>query len=176
VHHIWTNATDYWAYFMDDGDRRTWIGLLEQVADNNAWTVLAFCQMTTHVHALVDVPDSTLPRGMQYLNREYSKRFNRRHDRSGHFVRKRFGSRRITSGRDLVGAYAYVVLNPVNEGMCPRAEDWRWSSYAATLGLTNDFGFVDAHLVLAELGGAVEALRSLVTARSPLATETAVSR
>ncbi len=83
MHHIWTNATDNWAYFMDDGDRRTWIGLLEQVADNYGWTVLAFCQMTTHVHAIVAVPDTTLPRGMQYLNREYSKRFNRRHDRPG---------------------------------------------------------------------------------------------
>ena len=139
------------------------------------WTVLAFCQMTTHVHAIVDVPDTSLPRGMQYLNREYSRRFNARHDRFGHFVRKRFGSRRITSGRDLAGVYAYVVLNPVSEGMCPRAEDWRWSSYATTLGLTNDFGFADAHLVLAELGGALEALRALVTARSPLPAESAMS-
>jgi putative transposase len=175
VHHIWTNATDHWAYFMDEGDRRMWIRLLEQVADDCGWTVLAFCQMTTHVHAIVDVPDTTLPRGMQYLNREYSRRFNARHDRSGQFVRRRFGSRRITSGRDLVGAYAYVVLNPVTEGMCPRAEDWRWSSYAATLGLTDDFGFVDARLVLAELGEAVDALRSLVAARAPLIAEAVVS-
>jgi REP-associated tyrosine transposase len=175
VHHIWTNATDHWAYFVDEGDRRMWIRLLEQVAEDCGWTVLAFCQMTTHVHAIVDVPDTTLPRGMQYLNREYSKRFNARHDRSGQFVRRRFGSRRITSGRDLVGAYAYVVLNPVTEGMCPRAEDWRWSSYAATLGLTDDFGFVDAHLVLAELGEAADALRSLVAARAPLRAEAVLS-
>jgi REP element-mobilizing transposase RayT len=175
VHHIWTNATDHWAYFMDEGDRRMWIRLLEQVAAACGWTVLAFCQMTTHVHVIVDVPDTTLPRGMQYLNREYSKRFNARHDRSGQFVRRRFGSRRITSGRDLVGAYAYVVLNPVTKGMCPRAEDWRWSSYAATLGLTDDFGFVDAHLVLAELGEAVDALRSLVAARAPLIAEAVLS-
>jgi REP-associated tyrosine transposase len=160
---------------MDEVDRRTWIRLLGQVANNHAWRVLAFCQMTTHVHAIVDVPDTTLPHGMQYLNREYSKRFNACHDRAGQFVRKRFGSRRITSGRDLVGAYAYVVLNPVNEGMCPRAEDWRWSSYAATLGLTTDFGFVDAHLVLAELGDAVDALRSLVAARAPRIAGAAVS-
>jgi putative transposase len=131
--------------------------------------------MTTHVHAIVDVPDASLPRGMQYLNREYSKRFNARHNRSGQFVRRRFGSRRITSGRDLVGAYAYVVLNPVNEGMCRRAEDWRWSSYAAALGLTTDFGFVNASMVLAELDDAVDALRSLVTARAPLLAEAAMS-
>ena len=81
----------------------------------------------------------------------------------------------MTSGRDLAGAYAYVVLNPVSEGMCPRAEDWRWSSYATTLGLTNDFGFVNAQLLLAELGGGLDALRALVTARSPLLGDSAMS-
>ncbi len=176
VHHIWTNATGNWAYFIDDHDRLTWTALLKRVADTYGWTVLAFCQMTTHVHLIVEVPDTSLPRGMQFLNREYSKRFNARHDRSGHFVRKRFGSRRITSGSDLAGAYAYVVLNPVTEGMCASAEDWRWSSYAATLGLTSEFGFVDARLVLAELGGAADALRSVVTARAPLIEAAAMSR
>ena len=175
VHHIWTNATGNWAYFMDDADRRAWIGLLKQVADVYGWTVVAFCQMTTHVHAIVVVPDTSLSRGMQYLNREYSKRFNARHDRTGHFVRKRFGSRRVRDGRDLVGTYAYVVLNPVNEGMCPNAEDWRWSSYATTLGLTSDFGFIDAGMVLGELDGAVGGLRSVVTARSPRVAVTAMS-
>ena len=169
------NATGNWAYFVDELDRRAWIDLLERVARAHMWTVLAFCQMTTHVHAIVAVPDASLPQGMQYLNREYSKRFNARHDRSGHFVRKRFGSRRIRSARDLVGVYSYVVLNPVTESMCPRAEDWRWSSYATTLGLTGDFAFVDAYLVLAEAGGTVEALRAVVNARTPLAPETAVS-
>jgi REP-associated tyrosine transposase len=176
LHHIWVNATGNWLYFIDDIDRRAWIRLLEKVVVDHAWTVAVFCQMTTHVHAIVDVPDTSLPRGMQYLNREYSKRFNARHDRSGHFVRRRFGSRRITSGRDLVGAYAYVVLNPVNGGMCPRAEDWRWSSYATTLGLTNDFGFVDARTVIAELDGAMDGLRALVATRAPVAAETAMSR
>jgi putative transposase len=176
LHHIWVNATANWAYFVDEMDRHAWISRLEQVALRHKWTVAAFCQMTTHVHAIVDVPDASLPQGMQYLNREYSKRFNARHDRSGHFVQRRFGSRRITDGRDLLGVYAYVVLNPVNEGMCPRAEDWRWSSYATTLGLTNDFSFVEARIVLAELGGAVDALRALVTARAPLVAEAAMSR
>ncbi len=89
-------------------------------------------------------------------------------------MRRRFGSRRITSGRDLLGTYAYV-LNPVKEGMRPRAEDWRWSSYATTLGLTDDFGFIDARMVIAELDGAVDALRALVAARAPLVAETAMS-
>jgi REP element-mobilizing transposase RayT len=176
LHHIWVNATGNWSYFIDDIDRRRWIELLEHVVSERAWTVPAFCQMTTHVHAIVDVPDDSLSRGMQYLNREYSKRFNARHDRVGRFVRRQFGSRRVADARDLLGAYAYVVLNPVKEGMCPRAEDWRWSSYGTTLGLTKDFDFIDARIVLAELDGSIEALRALVADRAPRMADTAVSR
>ena len=170
------NATGHWAYFVDDADRLAWLRLLERVTAEKGWKVPAFCQMTTHVHAIVDVPDASLPSGMQYLNREYTKRFNARHDRSGHFVRKRFESRRIVGEADLLGTYSYVVLNPVREGVCPRPEDWRWSSYATTLHLTSDFSFVDAQIVLAELGGSIDSLRDVVSARAALLSKPATSR
>ena len=162
---MWVNATGNWAYFLDDVDRMAWIRRLVRTLDRHGWVCLAFCQMTTHVHLVVSVPDSSLPDGMRYLNREYGKDFNVRHERAGYLVRKRYGSRRIEDGRDLLGVYAYVVLNPVREGMCRRAEHWSWSSFATTLGVREDFSFVDASLVLAELGGSTEALRSFVAAR-----------
>ena len=112
------------------------------------------------------MPDLSLPLGMQYLSREYGKRFNLRHGRTGHFVQRRYGSRRIENGRDLLATYAYVVANPVKDGACRRAEDWRWSSYAAALQLTSDYAFVDATLVLAELDGSLDALRAVVSNRA----------
>jgi REP element-mobilizing transposase RayT len=166
IHHVWVNATSHWPYFVDDVDRLTWIRLLIRVSDRHGWRVLAFCQMTTHVHALLEVGNDTLPLGMEYLNREYGKDFNARHGRHGHLVRKRYGSRRVEDRRDLLGAYAYVVLNPVAAGACTRPEDWRWSSYATTIALTNDFPFVNASLVLAETGGLVDQLRAFVDARA----------
>jgi REP-associated tyrosine transposase len=166
LHHVWVNATGNWAYFLGERDRIRWLDLLERVAGRHDWTVVAFCQMTTHVHLILDVPDRSLPLGMQYLSREYSKRFNARHDRVGRFVQRRYSNRRIEDGSDLVGAYAYVVLNPVKEGLCPAPEDWRWSSYATTAGWTADFPFVNAEIVLAELGGRVDALRRVVSARA----------
>jgi REP element-mobilizing transposase RayT len=166
AHHVWVKATGNWSYFVDELDRQRWVQLLERVAGECDWTVLAFCEMTTHVHAVVDVPDASLPLGMQYLSREYGKHFNLRHDRVGHFVQRRYGNRRIENGRDLLGTYAYVVANPVKDGACQRAEDWRWSSYGTALGLTTDFSFVDPTLVLAELDGSLDALRALVANRA----------
>ena len=40
-----------------------------------------------------------------------------------------------------------------------------WSSFATTLGICHEFPFVDASLVLAELGGSTAALRDCVAAR-----------
>jgi len=159
---VWVNATGNWSYYLDEVDRMTWIRRLVHTVERFDWTCLAFCQMKTHVHGLVDVPNASLPDGMRYLNREYSKDFNARHGRAGYFVRKRYGNRRIRGAVDLLGAYSYVVLNPVVEGLCPSPEDWRWSSFATTVGLSNDFPFVDASLVLADLDGSVTALRDLV--------------
>jgi REP-associated tyrosine transposase len=169
VHHIWVNATGNWNYFMDSVDRMQWIRRLLHECQRRQWKVLAFCQMTTHVHALVEIGDESLPLGMEQLNREYSKDFNLRHHRAGHLVRKRYGNRRVDSAHDLLGTFCYVVLNPVKEHLCSRPETWRWSSYATTIGLANDFPFVDASLVLAELGGSVDALRALVSTRARIA-------
>ncbi len=160
------NATGNERYYVNDNDRIGWVRLLTKVLYRFHWKCIAFCQLSTHVHLIVDVPDTSLPLGMKQLNMAYSKGFNARHDRVGQFVRSRYGSRRIVDGRDLVGTYAYVVLNPVLAGLCPRPEDWRWSSYGATMRISGDFPFVDASLAVAEAGGSTEALRKTVDARA----------
>ena len=165
LHHIWVGATGDESYFVDAEDRITWLRHLVATVRLFGWTCVAFCQMTTHVHLIVDVPDQSLPLGMKRLNLRYSKDFNARHNRRGQLIRRRYGSRRITDGRDLVGAYVYVVANPETAGMCDHPANWHWSSYTTTLGLSGDFPFVDASVVIAEAGGTVETLQRVVDSR-----------
>ncbi len=160
-HHVWVNATGSWDYFLDDVDRISWARRLVAIVDRNGWKCVAFSQMSTHVHLLLRVNDMSLPVGMRDLNREYSCDFNLRHARVGAFVRAPFGSRRIEHGKDLLGTYAYVVLNPVAAGLSQRPEEWRWGSYRTTIGLADDFPFVDAGPGIAEAGGLGE-LRRIV--------------
>jgi len=89
---------------------------------------------------------------MHRLNCEYGKDYNARHGRVGALVRERYWSRRIESNADLLGAFAYVALNPVEAGLVDAPEEWRWSSYATTLGMASAFPFVDATLLLSQLG------------------------
>ena len=166
LRHIWVNATGNEQYFIDGEDRITWVRYLVKTLRLFDWTCVAFCQMDTHVHLITDVPDSSVAFGMKRLNMSYSRDFNDRHARGGQFVRRRYGSRRIKDGEDLLGVYAYVVLNPGAAGLCSDPADWRWSSYATSVGISDDFPFVDASLAIAEAGGTPERLRQFVERRA----------
>jgi REP element-mobilizing transposase RayT len=155
-------------YYRDDADRLVWIRRLVHVLTRYGWTCIATCQLSTHVHLLVDIPDESLPHGMHDLTCEYSREFNARHRRIGYLVRNRYWSRRIADDEYLLSAFRYIVLNPVEAGLCWKPEDWYWSSFATSCGLAQTFPFVDATSVVSALGRspseASGALREFVAA------------
>jgi putative transposase len=173
IHHVGSGASGPALYFLDDVDHATWLRLLVSTAARHSWKLIIVVQLSTHWHAIVDVADYSLPGGMQYLNGEYSKAFNARHGRVGYLVRDRYWSRRKTTAAELVNAYCYAANNPVAAGIVTRAEDWRWSSYSTTIGLSDAYSFVDASVVLAEFGpeptrGRAELRRCVTSLGQPL--------
>ena len=166
LHHIGVGAAGPAPYFRDDVDHLTWTRFFAHTIDRYGWTCIAVCELSTHWHAILDVPDDTLPRGLHWLNSEYGKAFNARHGRVGYLVRDRYWSRRKATDAEALTAFRYVSQNPVNAGVADRPEDWFWSSFATTIGLATTFPFVDATLVLMQFGTshavAIPALRRFV--------------
>jgi putative transposase len=136
------------ALFRNDLDRTIFLRELARVTRRQAWTCMAFCLLETHYHLLLEVHDSSLPAGMQSLNFRYAIGFNQRYRLRGHTQFDRYGSRRIEDESDLLSAFKYVVLNPVEARLCASPADWPWSSYAGTVGLAPPHSFVDPALVL----------------------------
>ncbi|HEY8705815.1 MAG TPA: transposase [Gaiellaceae bacterium] len=164
IHHVTVGATGPSEYYKDHIDRLDWLRRFIRILDRFGWTCLLVCQMTTHVHLILDVPDRSLSEGMQRLNGGYGKEFNERHGRRGGLVRRRFWSTRITTDEQLLAAFRYVALNPVRAGMCERAEEWFWSSFATSCGLATTFPFVEETRVLSLLDATPsEARRALLT-------------
>jgi putative transposase len=152
IHHVNMGATADEAYFLGDPDRLVWTRRFVMTLGRFGWTCITLCQLNTHVHAIVDIPDQSLPQGMHYLNAFYGKYFNETNSRRGTLIRSRYWSKRIVDDAQLIAAFRYVARNPVRAGLCARAEDWYWSAFATSCGLTHTFPFVDASLVLATLG------------------------
>ena len=156
IHHVIVKSAGPIEYYTDHIDRLDWLRRFVRVLDRYGWKCIVFCQMTTHAHMLVDVPDWSLSTGMQRLSCGYGKEFNARHDRSGALLGKRFWSAHKTEVEAVVAAFQYIVLNPVRAGICDRAEEWYWSSFATSCGLASIFPFVDASAVVAALATAPE--------------------
>jgi REP-associated tyrosine transposase len=149
IFHVYTHCV--WGLpelYRDDVDRLEFLRGLASVTRRTGWTCMSFCLMRSHYHLIVDVADGVLPPAMHALNLPYARAFNRRYALRGHLQFNRYGSRRIVDTDDLLGTYAYIANNPVEAGLCERAEDWRWGSHTGTLGLAARHEFIDASFIL----------------------------
>jgi REP element-mobilizing transposase RayT len=168
IQHVGVSAAGAATYFWDDLDRAIWLRLFVATGSRYGWRCVAVCLLSTHWHAIVEIPDGSLARGMHRLVGGYSRRFNDRHARTGYLVRGRYWSRRKDSPAAVLEAYRYVARNPVAAGLVDRPEDWRWSSYGAAVGVSDLFAFVEPGVVLGEFGSTratqVRGLRRFVDA------------
>jgi REP element-mobilizing transposase RayT len=168
IQHVGVSAAGGAPYFIDDLDRAVWLRIFVATVSRYQWRCLAVCLLTTHWHAILDVSDGSLAQGMHRLVGGYSRRYNARHTRAGYLVRSRYWSRRKDTPAALLEAFRYVARNPVGAGLVDQPEDWRWSSYATALGISDMFAFVDADVVLCEFGttrkAQIDGLRRFVEA------------
>jgi REP-associated tyrosine transposase len=127
IFHVTSRGVDRAAISRDDDDRRLFLALLARVTRRTDWDCHAFCLMPNHHHLIVETHQDLLSVGLRYLNGRYAQAFNQRHGRTGHLFGDRFAAFVITDDEYLRAATEYVLQNPVRAGLCPRADDWRWS-------------------------------------------------
>jgi len=124
--------------------------------------------MSNHYHLLVETVQPTLSKGMRFLNGVYTQRFNARNRRVGHIFQGRYKSIVVQSDAYLLELARYIVLNPVRARMVHRAEDWPWSSYCATVGLSSAHAALTTDWVLSQFGNdrtmATSAYRNFIQA------------
>jgi REP element-mobilizing transposase RayT len=132
--HVTSRGNDQRDTFLDDVDRNSFLEFLGEAVRRFAWILTAYVLMSNHYHLLIQLTESTLSRGMKWLNGEYGRCFNRRPGRVGHLFQGRFKSPLIEKEAYFLEVQRYVVLNPVRAGMVLRPEEYSWSSYRAVLG------------------------------------------
>ena len=152
LYHVTSRGDRREDIYRDDEDRREWLSVFGAVCKRYNWRSHAYCQMTNHYHVVVETPDANLSKGMRQLNGVYTQRFNRRHGLAGHLFQGRFKGILVERDAYLLELARYVVLNPVRAGMVPRAEDWRWSSYATMMGKVACPNWLESDWILVQFG------------------------
>ena len=141
--HITQRGVDRRETFSDDGDRRTYLRLLQQNLVQTETRLFGYCLMTNHVHlmALPEREDS-LSILLRRVHGRYAQYYNVRSGRTGHLWQNRFFAC-VLEPLHLWKALAYVERNPVRAAMVVSAQDYPWSSAAAHLCGEDPSGLLD---------------------------------
>ena len=134
--HVHNRGVERRPTFLDDRDRQEFLDRFAEAVERYRWRVHTFTLMTNHFHLLIQTMEPTLSRGMQKLEGDYARKFNRRHTRVGPLFQGRFRAHLVDSECYLLELARYIVLNPVRAGMVRSPADWVWSSYRALAGLS----------------------------------------
>jgi putative transposase len=138
AHHVTQRGNGRSQTFFDDDDYALYRSLLREHCAAAEVAVWAWCLMPNHVH-LVLVPSDPdgIRRALSRVHRIYAGHVHARLRRTGHFWQGRFGCVAMDD-EHVCAAFRYIALNPVRAGLVARAQDWRWSSTRAQLGLEDD--------------------------------------
>lgn len=152
LYHLISRGNNRERVFLGDNDCTFFFDVLGHVVDRFGWRCHSYCALGNHYHLLVETPSPNVSIGMRQLNGVYAQAFNRRHDRVGHVFQSRFHSVLVQGDPYLREVVRYIARNPVKAKLCDRAEDWRWSSFRALLGLAPPAPFLTTDWVLGQFG------------------------
>src|SRR6266540_2498867 len=110
-YHVGTLGNNRCDIYRDGVDRYWFLEMFGKTTVRYGWIVYAYCLMTTHYHAVVEIPEDGLSKGMCELNGGFARWANMRNDRENHLFGKRFSSVEIVRDSHLREAVRYVVLN-----------------------------------------------------------------
>ena len=164
LYHAGSRGSNRNPIVWDHEDYQSLIGEIGRAAIRRRWSVLAWCVMPNHYHLVLQDPHGGFSAGFQQINGNHSRRTNRRYGRTAHLFENRPWDREIRHVGRLVGALIYVYRNPVEAGLCRRAEDWPYSSYRQTLGLEPPAHWLDAGRVRPLFGRSLEEIRDCLNA------------
>jgi putative transposase len=147
IYHVTARGNAKAATFRTGADYEVFLSGLAVAQHLDGLLCHAYRLMENHYHLLVETPRANLDDAMQRLNGTYAMRFNRSHERTGHVFHGRYGAKLITDDDYALTVVRYIAANPVQAGLCAMPEDWRWSSYAATAGLTSGPRFLTTRVL-----------------------------
>lgn len=145
-YHVILRGNHHEALFGSVADRVALNTIVGDVITRLGCRVHAFCWMTNHLHALIQIADRPLGQIMQRIAMRYSRYRHKVLATSGHLFEQRHKARLVDVDAYFLTLLRYIHLNPVKAGIVRDPAEYPWSSHRAFLGaatipwLTTEFG------------------------------------
>jgi putative transposase len=135
TYHVMSRGNRKARIFEDDQDRWEFLEILAYSLERYSVQCPSYSLMGNHYHFIAHTPRGNIARFMKGMNGGYVQFVNRRHRWSGHLFEGPYKALIVDDSCYLRTAMAYIARNPVEAGFVATADKWKWSSYAATVGL-----------------------------------------
>ncbi len=168
VAHVFQRARSGFVVFYNVKDSLFFLTLLNVTAKRHGAKVLGLCLMYNHIHILLETDDSGLVRKfVRNMMSVFSRSYNLRHTLSGELF-DRYGVSFKKGDKAIRTSLGYVNNNPVEDHICPKAEDWRWNCLSYSVSRHPYSEKITLATVSRRLRKAVAAVKYFKKAGSPL--------
>ncbi len=170
-YHVMNRGLQKGPIFLNDQDRWNFLNLLAEISQVFSIEVHAFSLMGNHYHLLLRTPVANLSRAMRHLNGLYTQRFNKAHDRDGPIFRGRYKAILADENDYLTQLIRYIHRNPVEAGLCTKADEYSWTSHCDYLNNFKRFHWLHTEYILSLFSGttrlAKKSIKSFVSQNTP---------
>lgn len=170
MYHVTLRGNHRQDIFFTPDDRSLLTYIIRDILVDCGAQLHAYCYMTNHIHALLQVSDTPLSKIMLLIAGRYARRVQRRLDTTGHLFEKRYHAILIDADEYLLALLRYIHLNPVRASLVSSPDEYPWSSHHAYLG-TRYEPWVTTEFALGMLGSdrerATASYESLIRSASP---------
>ena len=155
LYHIYNQGNNQETIFYTRAD---YLHFLQQVRDKVLphCEIVTYCLMPNHFHFLVNTTkNSTVPvklgqltstalnNGFRLLLSGYANEFNKKYGRTGSLFRQKTKFKNLENEAESSDnnypfvCFHYIHQNPFVANLCPKMEDWEFSSFRDYLGIRN---------------------------------------
>jgi REP-associated tyrosine transposase len=121
--------------FTTLADRHQFDGIVAEALDRCDARLHAFCWMTNHIHALIQIGELPLGELMQRIAMRYSRFRHRKLGTTGHLFERRYRAWLVDTDGYFLTLLRYIHWNPVKARLVTDPAAYRWSSHNVYLGL-----------------------------------------
>jgi REP element-mobilizing transposase RayT len=152
LYHITSRGNERKKIFLDDADRKKFLGILVDYHDRYGILIHSYVLMDNHYHLILETSKGNLLKVMHGLNGGYTGYFNRKYGRAGHLLQGRYKGIIVDKDSYLIPLSRYVHLNPVRAKVVEKPEQYRWSSYPRYIGKGREYAWVEYSWILSQFG------------------------
>ncbi len=143
-HHVLSRINNRISLLKHSADKESFIKHLIKTVKLFDFKLHAFCIMDNHFHLIIESGKVLLSRVMQYIIGNFTKEYNKKHNKVGHLFQGRFKSYLIDAETYFLELTRYILNNPVRAGIVKLVEEYQWGSFKHYFSkYRNDFIEID---------------------------------